>query len=172
MEVRRLFDVLHYQKATHPQAVALATMKNGDWWKIGTDDLIRMSNNMSLGLLKLGIQKGDKVAVVTSSNRTEWNICDQGIGQIGGINVPLYPTISENDYEYILNHAEAKICIVSDAKLYAKVKNLVSKVASLQDVYTFEQVEGAKNYEEIMKLGEGGDVAQITAISDTIDPLA
>ncbi|MBP6660827.1 MAG: long-chain fatty acid--CoA ligase [Chitinophagales bacterium] len=170
MEVRRLFDVLHYQKATHPQAVALATMKNGDWWKIGTDDLIRMSNNMSLGLLKLGIQKGDKVAVVTSSNRTEWNICDQGIGQIGGINVPLYPTISENDYEYILNHAEAKICIVSDAKLYAKVKNLVSKVASLQDVYTFEQVEGAKNYEEIMKLGEGGDVAQITAISDTIDP--
>lgn len=125
---------------------------------------------MSLGLLKLGIQKGDKVAVVTSSNRTEWNICDQGIGQIGGINVPLYPTISENDYEYILNHAEAKICIVSDANLYAKVKNLVSKVASLQDVYTFEQVEGAKNYEEIMKLGEGGDVAQITAISDTIDP--
>lgn len=170
MEVRRLFDVLHYQKATHPQEMALATMKNGDWWKVSTDDLIRMSNNMSLGLLKLGIQKGDKVAVVTSSNRAEWNVCDQGIGQIGGINVPLYPTISENDYEYILNHAEAKLCIVSDAKLYAKVKNLIGKVPSLKDVYTFDQIEGAKNYEEIMKLGEGGDVAQITAISDTIDP--
>lgn len=122
MEVKRLFDVLHYQKENYPQQVAMATIKDGNWWKISTDELINLSNNMSLGLLKLGIQKGDKVAVVTTANRTEWNICDQGIGQIGAINVPLYPTISEKDYEYILNHAEAKICIVSDAKLYEKVK--------------------------------------------------
>ncbi len=170
MEVKRLFDVLHYQHENHPQQVALASIKNGEWWKASTADLIEMSNNMSLGLLQLGIQKGDKVAVVTSANRTEWNICDQAIGQIGGINVPLYPTISENDYEYILNHAEAKICIVSDAKLYDKVKNLVSRVPSLSAVYTFDNVADAQNYEEIMKLGKGGDVAQIKAISDTIDP--
>ena len=169
MEVKRLFDVLHYQKENHPQQVAMATIKDGNWWKISTDELINLSNNMSLGLLKLGIQKGDKVAVVTTANRTEWNICDQGIGQIGAINVPLYPTISEKDYEYILNHAEAKICIVSDAKLYEKVKNLVASVPSLQEVYTFDQIEGAKNYDEIIKLGEGGDIAQVKAISDTID---
>jgi long-chain acyl-CoA synthetase len=169
MEVKRLFDVLHYQKENYPQQVAMATIKDGNWWKISTDELINLSNNMSLGLLKLGIQKGDKVAVVTTANRTEWNICDQGIGQIGAINVPLYPTISEKDYEYILNHAEAKICIVSDAKLYEKVKNLVASVPSLQEVYTFDQVEGAKNYDEIIKLGEGGDIAQVKAISDTID---
>ncbi len=118
MQVKRLFDVLHYQQQTHPQAVAIASIKDGNWWKVSTDELINFSNKLSLGLLKLGIQKGDKVAVVTSANRTEWNICDQGIGQIGAINVPLYPTISEADYEYILNHAEAKICIVSDSKLY------------------------------------------------------
>lgn len=170
MEVKRLFDVLHYQKENYPQQVALASIKNGIWWKVSTDELLTLSNNMSLGLLKLGIQKGDKVAVVTSANRTEWNICDQGIGQIGAINVPLYPTISESDYEYILNHAEAKICIVSDAKLFSKVKNLKEKVASLQGIYTFEEVEGANNYEEIIKLGEGGDAAQIKAISDTVDP--
>jgi long-chain acyl-CoA synthetase len=169
MEVKRLFDVLHYQKENYPQQVAMATIKDGNWWKISTDELINLSNNMSLGLLKLGIQKGDKVAVVTTANRTEWNICDQGIGQIGAINVPLYPTISEKDYEYILNHAEAKICIVSDAKLYEKVKNLVASVPSLQEVYTFDQIEGAKNYDEIIKLGEGGDIAQVKAISDTID---
>jgi len=170
MEVKRLFDVLHYQKANHPQEVAIATMKDGNWWKISTDELIDASNKMSLGLLKLGIKPGDKVAVVTSANRTEWNICDQGIGQIGGINVPLYPTISEADYEYILNHAEAKICIVSDAKLFAKVKNLKDRVASLQEIYTFDTVEGAHNYSEIMELGKDGDVAQIKAISETIDP--
>lgn len=170
MEVKRLFDVLHYQKQNHPQQVALATIKNGDWWKTSTDELINLSNNLSLGLLKLGIQKGDKVAVVTSANRTEWNICDQAIGQIGAINVPLYPTISTNDYKYILGHSEAKICIVSDAKLYDKVKDLVSEVEGLQAVYTFDQVEGAKNYDEIMKLGEGGNVADIKAISDSIQP--
>lgn len=170
MEVKRLFDVLHYQKENHPQQVALATIKNGDWWKISTDELISLSNNMSLGLLKLGIQKGDKVAVVTSANRTEWNVCDQGIGQIGAINVPLYPTISTKDYEYILNHAEAKICIVSDAGLYAKVKDLKASVPTLQEIYTFDQVEGAHNYEEIIKSGEGGNVADIKAISDMISP--
>jgi long-chain acyl-CoA synthetase len=170
MQVKRLFDVLHYQQQTHPQAVAIASIKDGNWWKVSTDELINFSNKLSLGLLKLGIQKGDKVAVVTSANRTEWNICDQGIGQIGAINVPLYPTISEADYEHILTHSEAKICIVSDSKLYDKVKNLKTRVATLQEVYTFDQVEGAKNYEEIMQLGEGGDVAQIKAISDTIAP--
>lgn len=170
MEVKRLFDVLHYQKANHPQQVALASMKDGNWWKMSADELIEASNKMSLGLLKLGIKPGDKVAVVTSSNRTEWNICDQGIGQIGGINVPLYPTISESDYEYILNHAEAKICIVSDAKLFEKVKNLKGRVGCLQEIYTFENVEGAHHYNEIMELGKDGDAAQIKAISDTITP--
>ncbi len=92
MQVRRLFDVLHYQKENHPQQVAFATIKDGNWWKASTDEIIDLSNKLSLGLLKLGIQVGDKVAVVTSANRTEWNICDQGIGQIGAINVPLYPT--------------------------------------------------------------------------------
>ncbi|HNB48178.1 MAG TPA: AMP-binding protein, partial [Chitinophagales bacterium] len=169
MQVKRLFDVLHFQKANHPQQVAIATVKNGEWWKLSTDELIQQSNNMSLGLLKLGINKGDKVAVVTSANRTEWNICDQGIGQIGAINVPLYPTISTKDYEYILNHAEAKICIVSDAKLYEKVKDLKASVPSLQGIYTFDQVEGAACYEEIIKAGEGGNVADIKAISDTVD---
>ncbi len=169
MQVKRLFDVLHFQKANHPQQVAIATVKNGEWWKLSTDELIQQSDNMSLGLLKLGINKGDKVAVVTSANRTEWNICDQGIGQIGAINVPLYPTISTKDYEYILNHAEAKICIVSDAKLYEKVKDLKASVPSLQGIYTFDQVEGAACYEEIIKAGEGGNVADIKAISDTVD---
>lgn len=170
MEVKRLFDVIHHQKEQYPQQVALASLKNGAWWKLSIDEIIRLANNMSLGLLQLGIKPGDKIAVVTSANRNEWNICDQAIGQIGGINVPLYPTISTADYEYILNHAEAKICIVSDAKLYDKVKGLKEKVATLQEIYTFDDIEGARNYEEIIKLGEDGDVSKIKAISDTIDP--
>lgn len=170
MEVRRLFDFLHYQKENHPQKIAIASMKFDKWWECSTDELIEKSDKFSLGLLKLGINVGDKIAVITSANRTEWNICDQGIGQIGAINVPLYPTISESDYEHILKHSESKLCIVSDEKLFEKVKNLKDRVPSLQEIYTFDNVPGAKNYEEIMTLGHDDDVSKIKAISDTITP--
>lgn len=170
MEVRRLFDFLHYQKENHPQKIAIASMKFDKWWECSTDELIEKSNKFSLGLLKLGINVGDKIAIITSANRTEWNICDQGIGQIGAINVPLYPTISESDYEHILKHSESKLCIVSDEKLFEKVKNLKDRVPSLQEIYTFDNVPGAKNYEEIMSLGNDDDVSKIKAISDTITP--
>ncbi|HNL83773.1 MAG TPA: AMP-binding protein, partial [Chitinophagales bacterium] len=170
MEVRRLFDFLHYQKENHPQKIAIASMKFDKWWECSTDELIEKSDKFSLGLLKLGINVGDKIAVITSANRTEWNICDQGIGQIGAINVPLYPTISESDYEHILKHSESKLCIVSDEKLFEKVKNLKNRVPSLQEIYTFDNVPGAKNYEEIMTLGHDDDVSKIKAISDTITP--
>jgi len=170
MEVRRLFDFLHYQKENHPQKIAIASMKFDKWWECSTDELIEKSDKFSLGLLKLGINVGDKIAVITSANRTEWNICDQGIGQIGAINVPLYPTISESDYEHILKHSESKLCIVSDEKLFEKVKNLKNGVPSLQEIYTFDNVPGAKNYEEIMTLGHDDDVSKIKAISDTITP--
>ena len=170
MEVTRLFDTIYYQKEKYPQDVAVASIQNGEWVKLSTDQLIDAVNKMSLGLLQLGIQPGDKVAVVTSANRIEWNICDLGISQIGAINVPLYPTISEADYQYILNHAEVKLCIVSDEKLFTKINSIKANVTTLKDLYTFENIEGAKHYEEIMKLGEGGDVAKVKAISDTIDP--
>ena len=55
----------------------------------------------------MGIQKDDKIALISSNNRTEWNIMDIGILQTGAQNVPIYPTIAEEDYEYILNHSEA-----------------------------------------------------------------
>lgn len=170
MEITRLFDTLYYQKENNPQAVAMASMQNGAWVKLSTDQLVDAVNKMSSGLLELGIQPGDKVAVVTTANRYEWCICDLGISQIGAINVPLYPTISEADYQYILNHAEAKLCIVSDEKLFRKVNSVRGNVPGLQEIYTFENVDGAKHYEDILKLGEGKDVAKVKAISDSIDP--
>jgi long-chain acyl-CoA synthetase len=169
MEVKRLFDTIYYQKEKHPQAMALASLQNGTWKKLSTDDIINEANKLSLGLLQMGIQKGDKVAVVTSANRVEWNICDIAISQIGAINVPLYPTISENDFKYILGHSEARVCFVSDAGLYKKVNSIKSEVPNLLGIYTFDQVEGAPNISEVSNLNPNGDVQQIKTISDTID---
>jgi len=168
MNVTRLFDVIQYQAVNNPQDVCVAGVKNGHWVKYSTTEVINLANKLSLGLLELGIQPGDKIATVTSANRPEWNICDIAIGQIGAINVPLYPTISQGEYEYILNHAEAKLCIVSDEGLYKKVMAAKDRVPTLQNVYTWEDVSSASNWEEILKLGEGKDVQKIKERSDAI----
>jgi long-chain acyl-CoA synthetase len=170
MEVRRLFDAIYYQQQHYPQKVSLAGMKNGQWIKYSTEEVIESANKVSLGLLALGIQPGDKVATVTTANRPEWNICDTGIGQIGAINVPLYPTISPSEYEYILNHAEVKICIVSDEGLYKKVMSVKDRVPTLQQVYTWDDVPTASNWKELMDAGKGGDLQQVKALMDAVDP--
>jgi long-chain acyl-CoA synthetase len=105
-------------------------------------------------LLRLGIQKNDKIAVISSSNRTEWNILDIGVLQVGAQNVPIYPTISEDDYEYILNHCEAKYCFVSDDEVLRKVNLIKKNLNNLIDVYSFNKIEGCKNWTELLQIGE------------------
>lgn len=169
MEITRLFDVIYYQAEKHPQKVAIAGIKDGAWEEYSTQDIIREANKISHGLLKLGLQKGDKVATVTSINRPEWNICDLGISQIGCINVPLYPTISPSEYEYILNHAEAKACLVSDESLYKKVLAAQPNVPLLKDIYVWDKSENTPNWSILLSSGENGDDKIIKSISDTVD---
>ena len=104
--------------------------------------------------LRMGIQKDDKIAVISSTNRTEWNIMDIGILQTGAQNVPIYPTISEEDYEYILNHSGAIYCFVSDAEVLRKVNLIKHNVPNLKEVYSFNEIEGCKNWTELLSLGE------------------
>jgi long-chain acyl-CoA synthetase len=170
MEVTRLFDVYKYQKQSYPQKVAVAGVRNGNWHTLSIEDIILQANALSHGLLSLGLQKGDKIATVTTSNCPEWNICDLAISQIGCINVPLYPTISPSEYEYILDHAEAKLCFVSDEGLYKKVVTAQPKVAGLEDVYVWTDIAGTKSWNEVIEKGKGGDDNTIKAISDSVDP--
>src|SRR5690606_29950394 len=112
----RLFDLIHYQQKNYPQDVAFSDKINGEWKTYSTDHVIKMANDLSCGLLAIGIKPGDKAAMV-SNHRTEWNIADIAILQIGAINVPVYPTISAEDYAYIFNHAGVKIALASDSEL-------------------------------------------------------
>ena len=110
--ITRLFDFPYYQQQKYPISDALVTKQDGVWIKTSTDEYLAKANAMSRGLLRLGVQKNDKIAIISSNNRTEWHIMDVAILQIGAQSVPIYPTISENDYEYILNHSEAIFCFV------------------------------------------------------------
>ena len=153
VEVTRIFDFPYYQLETYSLQKAFISKTTGSWVSITTQQYIDQANQISRGLIKLGIKPNDKIAVISSTNRTEWNICDIGVLQTGAQNVPIYPTISEEDYEYILNHSEATYCFVSDIEVLKKVNNIKDKT-SLIDVFTFDDIKGEKNWTEILELGK------------------
>ncbi len=153
-QITRLFDFAYYELDKYNLSDALVTKQNGVWQKTSSQEYIDNANTISRALLKLGVQKNDKIAVISSNNRTEWHIMDVGILQLGAQNVPVYPTISEDDYEYILNHCEAKYCFVSDNEVLQKLNAIKKNVESLIEIYSFNEIEGCKNWSELLKLGE------------------
>ncbi len=158
---KRLFDFPKFQNEHFPMDVMMTSKLGGNWVTYSTGEFVEAMNNFSKGLIALGVQPGDKIALIAHNNRCEWNICDHGILQIGAIDVPIYPTMTETDYEYIFNHAEISYCFVSNDELFDKVKRIRSKVPSMKEVYTFEQVTGAKNWNEVIELGKGGDQSPV-----------
>ena len=156
--VTRLFEFPYYQlEKYHSISDALVTKQNGVWIKTSTQEYIDKANAISRALLKIGVQKDDKIAVISTNNRTEWNIFDIGVLQTGAQNVPIYPTISETDYEYILNHSESVYCFVSDAEILRKVNLIKANVPKLKEVYSFDTIEGCKNWTELLAIGEDQD---------------
>ena len=151
---KRLFDFPYFQLENYNLEDALVTKYNGQWKSLSTQEFVDQSNKISRGLLRLGVKPNDKIALISTNNRTEWNIMDIGIMQLGAQDVPIYPTISEEDYAYVLNHSESKFCFVSDQEVYDKVMSIKAKVPSLQEVYSFDEIEGAKNWLEVLDLGE------------------
>ncbi|HEY4650491.1 MAG TPA: long-chain fatty acid--CoA ligase, partial [Pontibacter sp.] len=153
MSITRTIDLLTHQLTHYPQPDCLAAKVNGQWVKYSTQDVQNMANLVSLGLLKLGIGKNDKVAII-SFNRPEWVFADFGIQQVGAISVPMYPTITVEDYRYIFNDAEVKAIFVSDSELYNKVVAATEGMGGIKEIYTFDEVHGAKHWSEIVELGK------------------
>lgn len=167
--ITRLFDFAYYQLEKYSLDDALVTKYGEEWIKTSTQEYVDKANAFSRGLLRMGVQKHDKIAVISSNNRTEWHIVDIGTMQTGAQNVPVYPTITEEDYEYILNHSEAKYCIVSDEDLYKKIMSIRQNVPGLKEIYSFNKVNGCKNWDEILELGkDNSNQAEVDAIKDGI----
>ena len=152
--ITRLFDFPYHQQEKYNIPDALVTKKNGEWIPTSTDKYLQLANTFSRGLLRMGVKKDTKIAVISSSNRTEWHVIDIGILQIGAQNVPIYPTISEEDYAYILNHSEAEYCFVSDDVVLEKVNAIRKNAPNLKEVFSFNEIEGCKNWQEILSLGK------------------
>lgn len=149
MEIKRLFDFPYHQLEQYNLKEALVTKYDGKWVATTTQSYLDQANAISRGLLKLGVKPNDKIAVISSTNRTEWNIMDIGILQLGAQNVPIYPTISEEEYEYVLNHSESIFCFVSDEEVLNKLNAIKANVPTLKEVYSFDAINGCKSWEEV-----------------------
>jgi long-chain acyl-CoA synthetase len=161
-EIKRIFDLLTYAEENFPMQTALAVKRNGKWETFSTDDYRKQTDAVSMGLLAMGFKKGDKIATV-SNNRPEWNFMDFGMAQIGCVHVSIYPTISDTEYRHILSHSDARILVVSDKALFDRLHHFTDEIDNLEAIYTFDEVEGAMHWHEIIRRA-GGKEAEWKAV--------
>ena len=151
--ITRLFDFPYYQLEKYNLPDALVTKYDGEWIKTSTQEYLDKANALSRGLLRLGVNKNDKIAIISSNNRTEWHMTDIGVLQTGAQTVPLYPTISSEDYEYILNHSESSYCFVSDQEVYDKLIAVQKNIPNLKEIFSYNTIKGCKSWTEVLELG-------------------
>jgi long-chain acyl-CoA synthetase len=168
-EIKRLFDFLDYQLEHHNLSKSLVSKSSGEWVATSSKEFVEKANALSRGLLKIGVKPNDKIAVISSTNRTEWNILDMAILQIGAQNVPIYPTISESEYQYIFNHSEVTHCFLSDEGLFEKANAIRNNVPTLKEIYSFDKVKDCKYWEEVLNLGaDDSTQPQVQKLKDAV----
>ena len=169
VEITRIFDFAYYQLDKYNLSKALVSKSSGQWVATSSKEFITKANIVSRGLLVLGVKPGDKIALISSTNRTEWNILDLAMLQIGAVNVPIYPTISEADYQYIFNHAEVKYCFLSDEALFEKASAVEKEVKSLKRIYSFDKIKDCAHWEEVFTLGSDQTLQEkVDALKTTV----
>ncbi len=169
MEVKRLFDIFPYQQEKYPKGDALGGKFGNVWETFSSQQIIELTDTIALGLLKLGLQQGDKAAII-ANNCVEWTFADQSILKMGGVVIPIYTTIPDEIVAYTLNHAEVKLIFAQNEELYEKILRIKDQVPTLQHVYTFEEVKGAETYKSMTVPATDEGRKQLKEIQDKVKP--
>ncbi|MEN6453897.1 MAG: long-chain fatty acid--CoA ligase [Prolixibacteraceae bacterium] len=171
-EVTRTFDILDRYLSEFPRKDALGGKDNGEWYTFSTEEYVSSSRCFALGILAMGLQPGAKVATVTN-NRPEWNFADMGLAMAGLVHVPIYPTIGNEEYRYILEHAEVQVLIVGDKKLYEKLYPVAKEIESIKEIYCFDKINACPGLQDILDLGRSKKAElseELEKIKDSIHP--
>jgi long-chain acyl-CoA synthetase len=160
---KRLFDFAHYAAAKHPRPDALNTKIKGQWQSMSTAEFVAKSEKLACGLIDMGLQPGERVGIISANNRSEWNLCDQAILSAGCIDVPMYPTISQADYEFIITDSGMRFCFVSDVELRDKIEALRPGIPTLEAVLTFSPTEGSVCLDEVVARAKDSHCAELEA---------
>jgi long-chain acyl-CoA synthetase len=154
MSDNRLFEYLYEQLERYPLEKAFGHKVNGQWTYYSTQQMVDTVNRLSMGLIRMGLQPGDKVATVVYKTSPEWIALDYAMMQIGVLNIPMYPTISPREYTYILNESEAKFCVVGEGDLFQKVSDAKQNASGLTEILTFYDHPTARNWKVLMSDGD------------------
>lgn len=165
----RVFDLLETSVKPLNKEDVFACKIQGNWRKYSAQEVIDTVNKISLGLLKLGVKRDDKIALI-SNNRPEWNFVELGIQQIGAVSVPMYPTITIEDYHYIFSDADIKLIFVSDENLLKKSTEASKGIDSVEAIYTFDKIAGAKHWTEVLEIAQNDDVASLEVHKSAVLP--
>ncbi len=172
MEITRTFDIIDLNYEKYPRKDMYCGKYDKEWRSFSTEEVRDIVNMVSIGLIAMGYRRGDKIATI-STNRPEWNFADMGIAQAGMIHIPIYPTISTDEYRYILGHADVRAIILSSKSIYNKVSPIVSDIPTLKDIFSFENIEGIRSFSEITEAGKantGKYKSELDEIKRSIGP--
>jgi long-chain acyl-CoA synthetase len=151
-KITRVFDCIQYQNNNFPQEKSLVYKEDDTWRSYSSQEFINIANKVSRSLLVLGIKPNDKIALIVPVNQPKWHFLDIGILQIGVQNVPLYATLSEKDYQYVLNHSDCKYCFIAGDDIYEKVKAVQDKT-QLKEVYRIDD-DSEIGWNSFLELGK------------------
>lgn len=169
--ITRLFDLLEnygHSGSYSGKPDALAGKVNGKWILYSGQDYIDNVNAISAELLRMGVTKGDTIATILK-NCPEWNFLDMAIMQIGAVHVPIYPTISAENFRYIFLDAGVKLVFVSNQEIYQRVTSIVAEVPSILEVFTIEKVNDARTVNQLLESGKASPSTEnIAAIRNSI----
>ena len=170
----RLFDCIEYQLENFPKEDMLVAKENGIWKKYSTEQVRNLTDALSAGLMQLGVsgndmttEGADKIGII-SNNRPEWMMVDMAVQQIGAILIPIYPTTSLVEIEFILRDAEVKYMFVGNEELLQKINSVRDAVPSLKGVFTFDKIENTRNWEEIHSLVTDENLYDALMLKDAI----
>jgi len=167
-EIKRVFDLLEYS-LENPKQEFISGKINGKWINYSTIDFCSAVDNLSRGLIKQGIGKGGRVAVM-SHNRPEWNIADFAANQIGAYQIPLYPTLAEHDIQFILKDAEIAIIFVADEELYQKIKPCADAINPDIRIYSFDEIGAIESWNNLIELGKASTDIDLEAYRSKVEP--
>ncbi len=174
--MKRLFDLLEKYASNHPAKTMLHDKIKGTWVGHTALEIKELSYQLAASLLRLGIEhqnfqpeQQDKVAII-ANNRSEWIITDFAAQYCGAVLVPIYPSITASEWEYILNEAQISVLFISDKFIYRKIKLIKDNVPSLKHIYSFDDIDGVKSWKELLQPYSIQEAAQIEHIKQATRP--
>ena len=174
--VTRLFDLLDKYATNYPAKPMLHSKVKGEWVGRTATEIKEQSYQLAASFLRMGIsphsfhpEEQNKIAII-ANNRTEWLVTDFAVQCCGAVLVPLYPSITASEWEYILNESQISVLFISDRFIYKKVKLIKDNIPTLKNIYCFDETEGVTHWTELLVPYSESEAKQIDIIKQSVLP--